>query len=84
MPRSLNEPVCELPHCLTQRSFIPQTSRPNRSAQNRFELPSNIDTMSSSAIPGRTHSFLDQTPDPNGQTVRPARASKSAFQYSGP
>ena len=33
---------------------------------------------------GSTHSFLDQTPDPYGQTVRPVRASNRAFQYSGP
>jgi hypothetical protein len=25
MPRSLNEPVCELPHCLTHRSDMPST-----------------------------------------------------------
>src|SRR5918994_2153607 len=44
MPRSLNDPVCELPHCLTQRS--PTCScLPYRSAHKRFELPSYIDTM---------------------------------------
>lgn len=64
MPRSLKEPVCELPHCLTHRSDMPSCSRPNLSAQNRFELPSNMLTMSSLAISGSTHSFLLQTPDP--------------------
>ena len=57
---------------------------PNRSAQNRLELPSNMETMSSSAMPGSTHSFLDHTPDPNGHAVRPARVSNRARQYSGP
>merc|ERR1719217_43141 len=80
MPRSLNEPVCELPHCLTHRSDMPRVSLPKRSAQKRFELPSNIDTMSSSGICGSTHSFLDHTPEPYGHDVLPTRWSKSAFQ----
>ncbi|KAF1867095.1 hypothetical protein Lal_00049523 [Lupinus albus] len=38
--------------------------------------------MSSESIPGRTHSFLLQTPDPYGQVVLPTRESKRAFQYA--
>jgi hypothetical protein len=38
--------------------------------------------MSSSSMPGKTHSFLDQTPEPYGQDVLPTRSSKSVFQYS--
>lgn len=63
MPRSLKEPVWELPHCLTHRSFIP-ISFPNRSAQNRFELPSNMETMSLPEIVGSTHSLNFHTPEP--------------------
>ena len=37
-----------------------------------------------SRLTGRTHSFLDQTPEPKGQVVRPTRLSNSARQYSGP
>ena len=33
-------------------------------------------------MPGKTHSFLDQTPEPYGQDVLPTRSSKSVFQYS--
>merc|ERR1719352_2122861 len=68
MPRSLNDPVCVFPHCFTHRSV----------------MPSNMETMSSSSIPGRIHSFLDHTPEPYGHDVFPTRSSKSAFQYSGP
>jgi len=67
---------------LTHKSFIPRHSRPYLSAQNKFELPSNMETMSSSSMPGKTHSFLDQTPEPYGQDVLPTRSSKSVFQYS--
>ncbi len=84
IPRSLKEPVCELPHCLTHRSDIPSTSFPKRSAQKRLELPSNMETMSSSSMPGRIHSFLLHTPLPVGHAVFPTRSSKRAFQYSGP
>ena len=49
------------------------------SAQKRFEFPSNMLTMSSSLMPGRTHSFFDHTPEPNGQTVFPTRSSKRAY-----
>jgi hypothetical protein len=81
MPRSLNEPVWEMPQCFTHRSFIPpRWSRPSRSAQNRFELPSNRETMWSGSISGSTNSFLDHTPDPYGQVVRPMRESKRSRQ----
>src|ERR1017187_9614859 len=63
MPRSLNEPLCVLPQSFTHRSATPITL-PNRSAQNRFVPPSYMDTMFSSAICGRIHSFLPQTPEP--------------------
>ncbi len=69
MPRSLNEPVCELPHCLTQRSSSPR-DRPKRSAQNRLVPPSSIETMFSSRRSGQTHSFLPHTDEPYGQVVR--------------
>src|SRR4030042_1017486 len=39
MPRSLNEPLWELPQSLIQRSFKPSIL-PNRSAQNRLVPPS--------------------------------------------
>ena len=35
MPRSLNDPVCELPHCLIHRSSTPRL-RPKRSAHSRL------------------------------------------------
>src|SRR3954470_14855322 len=69
IPRSLKDPVCELPHCLTHRSSSP-SSLPNRSAQNRFVPPSSIDTMLSSRIEGSTHSFLPHTAEPYGHVVR--------------
>src|SRR6476661_11102138 len=69
IPRSLNDPVWELPHCLTQRSSMP-SSRPKRSAQNMLVPPSSIETTFSSRGSGQTHSFLPQTPEPYGQAVR--------------
>merc|ERR1719502_2571864 len=66
------------------RTVMPRHSLPYRSAQKRFVFPSNMETMSSSSIPGRIHSFLDHTPEPYGHDVFPTRSSKSAFQYSGP
>ena len=63
MPRSLNDPVWELPQSLIQSSATPR-HRPRRSAQKRFVPPSYIETMLSSSICGSTHSFLPQTPDP--------------------
>ena len=39
MPRSLNEPVCAVPHCLIHRSSRPISS-PSRLAQNRLLSPS--------------------------------------------
>ena len=63
IPRSLNEPVCELPHSFTHRSFIP-SSRPKRSAQKRLVPPSSIDTTESFRTSGHTHSFLPQTDEP--------------------
>jgi hypothetical protein len=48
--------------------------------QNRFELPSNRETMWSGSISGSTNSFLDHTPDPYGQVVRPMRESKRSRQ----
>jgi hypothetical protein len=69
IPRSLNDPLCELPHCFTQRSSRP-SDLPKRSAQNRFVPPSSIDTTFSSRTSGQTHSFLPHTADPYGQVVR--------------
>ena len=69
IPRSLNEPVWELPQSFTHRSLTP-SSRPNRSAQKRLVPPSSMDTMLSASTPGQTHSFLPQTEDPYGQVVR--------------
>src|SRR5690348_15375760 len=63
MPRSLNEPLCVLPHSLIQRSSTP-INFPKRSAQNRLVLPSYSETMFSLSISGRIHSFLPQTPEP--------------------
>ena len=69
IPRSLNDPVCELPHCFTHRSSRP-SARPKRSAQNRFVPPSSIETMFSSRIVGQ-HPFLLA---PDRRAVRPRRA----------
>ena len=69
IPRSLNDPVCELPHCFTHRSSSPSV-RPKRSAQNRFVPPSSMETMLSSRIDGSTHSFFPHTADPYGHVVR--------------
>src|SRR5207237_7013080 len=44
MPRSLNDPVCEMPHCLIHRSST-WSCLPKRSDHNRFELNSYIETM---------------------------------------
>ena len=63
MPRSLNDPVWLLPHCLIHRSGTPILS-PSRSAQNRLVPPSKVDTTLWSATPGQTHSRLPQTPLP--------------------
>src|SRR5262249_14746133 len=69
IPRSLNDPVCELPHCFTQRSSRP-ISAPRRDAQKRFVPPSSIETTFSSRIVGATHSFFPHTLDPYGHVVR--------------
>src|SRR5689334_10340676 len=69
IPRSLNDPVCELPHCLIHRSST-CSCLPNRSAHKRFELPSYIETMFSLSMNGTTHSFLPQTPEPYGYVLR--------------
>ena len=69
IPRSLNDPVWELPHCLTHRSSTPSIL-PYRSAQRRFVPPSYVDTMFSLSRNGTTHSFLPQTPDPYGNVLR--------------
>src|SRR6266446_5572253 len=63
MPRSLKEPVCELPHCLTQRSST-SSCLPYRLAQKRLVLPSKVETMFSLSIKGTTHSFFAHTPEP--------------------
>src|SRR5215510_15894257 len=65
MPRSLNDPVCELPHCLIQRSST-CSFLPKRSAHRRFEFPSYIDTVFSLSMKGTTHSFFPHTPEPYG------------------
>ena len=66
MPRSLKLPVCELPHCLTQRSSTPHCW-PSRLAQNRLVWPSNIETT---FVLG--HDRADQLPlAPDAGTVRP-------------
>ena len=41
-----------------------------------------METISSSSMPGKTHSFLDQTPEPYGHDVLPTRSSNNVFQYS--
>src|SRR5258706_14605935 len=69
MPRSLNEPVWLLPHCLIQSSSSPSW-RPYPFAQNRFVLPSYIDTTCSLSTFGSTHSFLPQTPEPYGHWLQ--------------
>ena len=69
MPRSLKDPVCDWPHILIQSSSMP-SSRPKRSAHIRFVPPSSIDTMFSLRTPGQTHSFLPQTAEPYGHSVR--------------
>ena len=82
IPRSLNDPVCELPHIFTQRSSIP-IARPYRSAQKMFVPPSSIETTFSSRISGQIHSFLPQTPEPYGHAVRLYRSSKRRIQATG-
>ena len=59
---------------------MPRASRPNLSAQNRLLFPSNMETMSSSAMPGKTSSFLDHTPLPYGHEVVATRPSNSLRQ----
>ena len=56
IPRSLKDPVCELPHCLTHRSSMPSWS-PNRRPDIRFVPPSSIDTMFSRELRGDPLSF---------------------------
>nr|GMC65435.1 hypothetical protein PanWU01x14_246930 [Ipomoea batatas]GMC66111.1 hypothetical protein PanWU01x14_246930 [Ipomoea batatas]GMD14857.1 hypothetical protein PanWU01x14_246930 [Ipomoea batatas]GME14646.1 hypothetical protein PanWU01x14_246930 [Ipomoea batatas] len=81
IPRSLKLPVWLIPQCFTHKSFMPRNCLPKRSAQKRLEFPSKALTISSLAIPGNTHSFLDQTPEPYGHVVFPTRESKSERQY---
>nr|GMC58938.1 hypothetical protein TorRG33x02_081340 [Ipomoea batatas] len=82
IPKSLKLPVWLIPQCFTHKSLMLTCLFPNLSAQKRFEFPSNALTISSSAISGKTHSFLDHTPDPYGQAVFPTRESNRFFQYS--
>ena len=63
MPRSLNDPVWLVPHCLIHRSRSPSWA-PYRSAQNKLVPPSNSETTFSSATWGWTSSFLPHTPLP--------------------
>src|SRR5688572_15272502 len=82
MPKSLNEPVWLLPHCLTQSSGTP-ISFPKRSAQKRLLPPSNVDTTLASSTSGQTISRLPHTELPCGHSVRRKRRSNNSFQYVG-
>src|SRR5438552_4042009 len=73
IPKSLNEPVCEVPHCLILSSPTPYSfARPSERISGEFPSPN--ETMLSSFRFGRTISFLDQTP-----LSRPRRLSKICF-----
>ena len=65
MPRSLNDPVCELPHCLTQRSSTPSSRRSGRPRAG-WCRPRTSRRRSRRGRRGHTHSFLPQTPEPSG------------------
>ena len=65
IPRSLNDPVCDSPHCFTHTSSTP-IARPYRSTRSRLVAPSFIVTRFSSRSSGHTHSFLLHTPEPFG------------------
>ena len=69
MPRSLNDPVCELPHCLTHRSLEAELAAEALGPEHvRAALVHRHDVLVASS--GQTHSFLPHTPEPYGQAVR--------------
>ena len=79
MPRSLNDPECDVPHCLTRRSPSPR-SFANRGIGVRCEQPSpNVMTCARGRF-GATHSRLPHTPLVNGSSRERQRLSNSAFQ----
>src|SRR4029078_5121150 len=63
IPRSLDDPVGELPHSFTHTSSTPMP-RPKASARKRLVPPSSIETTLLSSISGQTHSFFPQTLEP--------------------
>jgi hypothetical protein len=65
-----------LPHCLTHSSDMP-SSLPNRSAQNRLLLPSNMLTTSSSL------SCYTRQPATRGRQAGPARAAQRVVYTEG-
>ena len=79
MPRSLNDPECEVPHCLTRTSPRPR-SFANRGTDVRCVAPSRIDTMFAAVSWGATHSCLPHTPLPYGSSRLRHRSANSAFQ----
>src|SRR5262245_17890329 len=76
IPKSLKDPVCEVPHCLIQIASTPNADAKPAEGSNG-ELPSPKVTMCRSSISGSTTSFLDHTP-----LARPNLASNKAFQSS--
>src|SRR6185436_10167143 len=58
MPRSLNEPVCDVPHCFNLNSPTPY-SFANPSDRRSGEFPSPSETMFWACRFGRTTSFFD-------------------------
>ena len=83
MPRSLNDPECEVPHCLTRTSPRPSACA-KRGTGVRCVPPSSIDTMCSRARPGATHSCLPHTPEPHGSSAfgDRQRSANSCFHAS--
>ena len=76
MPRSLNDPVWVLPHCLTQRSSRPISLAVALGPEEVRAALVHARRCSRLAGYGITHSFLPQTPDPYGQVLRRMRSSK--------
>ena len=79
IPRSLNEPVCELPHSFTQTSSMPML-RPKASARNRLVPPSSIETTLLS-LDLRTDPFLLA---PDARSVRPDRSLVALVEQAHP
>ncbi len=70
MPRSLNDPVCELPHILTQRSSIADLAPVALGPEDVGAALVHRDDVLVANLTEQIHSFLPHTPEPYGQAVR--------------